>query len=239
VNILLADVIQGFPPLSAHNQPTYAFDRTVIEAAESWIGSSQDTEDNQTGAIRSLIECARHLDSPDRLEEEILGLPWKDEATQYVLTQALRPMAYAAKFPVEFMRECLWNSEWLLVAATHLFPAALNNILDGIAEIQVQQGGEWLSRVPHLLVGLCESMDVTNESYSDVVDMTILNSINAGTVSALRRLRGIRNQTVVTKLAEWKQRLETALQTPLSWPQAKLRGILSALSEVATLKESK
>jgi hypothetical protein len=227
---LMIWLMQSFPPLPVAEPPIYAFDRTVVAAADAWVQPSGDGEENLVGAIRSLAECQRVFADPERLESEIRGLPRGNEASQYVLAQAMRSMAYTSRLPVELMRECLWSDEWRLGILQSMSPASLTTFWDGIIELQLQQGGEWLSQLPHLWVRMCEGLDEEDEKYGELVDLVILGSVNCGAASALKRLLASPNRTIMEKTAVWRQRFEVAIQTATPWSQAKVRGFLSVLS---------
>jgi hypothetical protein len=224
---LMRWLIQSFPPFPGPELPTYAFDRTVVESADAWVKPLEEGEGSPVGAIRSLVQSQKVLADGERLESEIRRLPAGTEASQYVLAQAMRSMAYVGKLPVELMREVLWNDQWRYEVWRELSSTSFAALWDCIVEIQLQQRGDWLVQLSHLWVGMCERLNESDERYGELVDHVILGSINSDTASALKRLLTGPNSTVMKKAADWKQRLEGAIQLGTNWPQAKLRAFLS------------
>jgi len=221
-------LLQSFPPYPGPETPTYALDRSAIDFAEAWV-EPLGVEENKLGAIRALVESQKALAQAERLESEIRRLPSLDEANQFVLVQAMRALAYTGQLPVDLMRECLWNDEWRYAVWHTLTSANFTNLWDAIIELQLQQRGDWIAQLPHLWVGMCNDLDESEERYSELIDHLILGSVNADAASALKRLLVNPNRTVMKRAADWRERLEVAIQLSTPWPQAKLRGFLSIL----------
>ena len=63
---LMVWLMQSFPPLPPPEVLTYAFDRTVVDAADAWSQATEAVDENPGEAIRSLAECQRALLDKER-----------------------------------------------------------------------------------------------------------------------------------------------------------------------------
>jgi hypothetical protein len=211
------------PPLDA---PTYAFEPTLQGAAIAWADgiAGGDTPE----LLRGMVECNRHLGNSEQLVTELRGVASSNEATQFMITRSFRTLAYLGVLPLIAMHKCVWDPGWRKEVLSGLTQQALSALWDGMAELQMQYGGEWATTLPHFWASLCEE-GAAEERRRLLFGLTALSCLNAGSTSALRRLLHDPGRRFAEDVSVWRESCANALEVAPPWSAAKLRAFLAEL----------
>jgi hypothetical protein len=98
----------------------------------------------------------------------------------------------------------------------------------GSPELQMQNGAEWATALPHFWARLCEE-GVAEDRRRLLFALTALSCLSAGSTSALRRLLHDPEKRFAEDATYWRERCEDAVSFAPPWAGAKLRAFLAEL----------
>jgi hypothetical protein len=179
-------------------------------------------------ALRQMVECNRHLGDPERVLAELRGVAESNEAGQFMVARSFRTLAYLGALPQLLVRECVWDPAWRRGVLSGLTQQALSTLWDGLAELQMQWGGEWATTLPHFWAALCDE-EAAGDRRLLLFALTVLGCLTAGSTSALRRILSDPGRRFAEEAAKWRQRCEDAISLAPPWPAAKLRAFVAEL----------
>jgi hypothetical protein len=223
---LTVGLILAFPLSPPAGAATYAFEHTLYGAAAAWadgVGAGDTAE-----VLRKMVECNRHLADTERLLAELRGVAESNEAGQFMVARSFRALAYLGALPPAPVRECVWDPAWRRGILSGLSQQALSTLWDGLAELQMQWGGEWATTQPHFWAVLCEE-EMAGDRRPLLFALTVLGCLTAGSTSALRRLLSDPGRRFAEEAAKWRQLCEDAIGQAPPWPAAKLRAFVAEL----------
>lgn len=212
-------------PLNPPSPPiTYSFEQTLQAAAIGWaerfaVGEAAD-------ALRQLVDCHRRLGNAADFLSELRGIPRSSEVAQFMIARAFRTLAYLGLLPVSDVRDCVWNHDWRKDIMSNASQQALNALWDGLAELQMQQDGDWSTSLPHFWASLCEETD-NAERRRLLFVLTALSCLCANCTSGLRRLTQQPQKRFAEDALSWKARCQEAMRAAPPWPAARLRAYLA------------
>jgi hypothetical protein len=223
---LTVGLIQAFPLSAPAGAATYAFEHTLEGAAIAWAEGMAEGE--AADALRQMVECNRHLGTPEQLVTELRGVARSNDVGQFMVARSFRTLAYLGALPIQGVRDCVWDAGWRREVSSGLTEQALNALWDGMAELQMQQGGEWWTTLPHFWASLCEE-SAADDRRELLFALTALSCLNGGSISALRRLLHEPGKRFAEQASDWRRRCENGLRLAPPWPAAKLRALLAEL----------
>jgi hypothetical protein len=226
---LMVGLISAFPLSLPKGAPTYAFEPTLQGVATVWADTMVVGEAAE--ALRLIVGTNRHLGNPDHLVSELGGMPQSNETSQFMIARSFRTLAYLGALPLEAVRDCVWDPDWRRRVLSGLTLQALSEFWDGVAELQMQRGGEWSTMLPHSLASQCEE-GVAEDRRRLLFALTVLSCLSAGSTGALRRLLHDPGRRFAEDASEWRDRIKDALLVAPPWPAAKLRACLAELGTV-------
>jgi hypothetical protein len=223
---LTVGLMLAFPLSPPTGTATYAFEPTLQGAATAWADGMATVEAADT--LRQMVECNRHLGNSEQLVTELRGVARSNEVGQYMIARSFRTLAYLDALPLQAVRECVWDQGWRRELLSGLTQQALNAIWDGMADLQMQHGGEWSNTLPHFWASLCEE-GAAEDRRRLLFALTALSCLSSGSTSALRRLLHEPGRRFAEDASVWRARCEDALRVAPPWPAAKLRALLAEL----------
>src|SRR5581483_4661357 len=106
-----------------------------------------------------------------------------NEAGQFMVARSFRTLAYLGALPLQAVRDCVWDVSWRKKILSELTVPALEALCDGMAELQMQNAGEWSIALPQFWASLCEE-GVGEERRQLLFTLRVLSCLNAGFTSA-------------------------------------------------------
>lgn len=227
----IGNALEGTVLLLFPGQPepvlTYAYEATVVPAAQAWTSISQGEAQEKLAAFTSAnIKLTNAQEAPRLLDQLGKG----NEADDLLIGQAFRVMAYLGCAPAELLWEKMVDEKWRSALFVSGRERTFALFIDALLQIQGTKDEKWRSHLPHFCAMACEETSSDRDRQKMLFACVLLSSIAGDTVSAIQRLlHGEKRHEFAEDVREWRERLLGVQRTAPGYVAAKIRPALAAL----------
>jgi len=217
---------------SEESSCVFAFDHSALPAAQAW--SEVTAEPKEKTVTKESVDAVRSVGDRNCLPNAFQN--WGDSGGTHLplVVQTLWAAAHRGEISPE-TAHALWavfkEESFVLNLLSQIDTSVLDALLDALIEIQVQHGGDWLSRFPHYITVACKEKSVEGERRKILFAMLLASCLSSGTVSPLLHL--LKSDVSVDMKEDiqfWHERLTSFQVSSPGWIAGRIRAVLAALS---------
>jgi hypothetical protein len=224
---LLSNIFSALPfPIKTPSDPTFALECSLADTVLKWAAYQTERHQEQ---LQELLTMSQTFGTNDGFCDALRKLGESDLSVQIALCVALKTKMYTDRTVAEGIWEVISETEWRENVLGGVSPLIQDQLIDSMNMLLVDNGGKWLSHIPHYIAELCEKEE--DEERRRILFLYVIHtSLASDTVSAVRRLlRGSQKAKFVEYIKEYRAQVDAMDSNYPPWVAGKLRGLMASL----------